>query len=232
MAISVPINASDSPREHSHDVVLPAMTKRTMWGAVMAGALSAISTQFVFTVLGIAMGLSIADGNERASDVGLSAGLWWLITGTLSLLIGGFVLGRVGGMIRSADLLLHAFVMWAVTAVFGFAVLWGGGGTLYGAGSDAASRGFANSGAMSNMAPSVMPTPADGANATNPDAEDRRQAARTGTTPQLQDAKDKGAAAAWWSVGALTLGICASLAGAWMSAPDRIFIKPAERDNH
>ena len=123
-------------RESDEPTFLGAVLKRTSWGAVIAGAVVAIGVQMVLTVLGIAIGVSATDAHDYnsrvAANTATGSAIWWLITGTIALLIGGCVVGRFGGMTRSPDVLLHGLTMWAVTALFGFLVVSGGAGMLYG----------------------------------------------------------------------------------------------------
>ncbi len=106
------------------------------WGPIMMGAVCAIGLQFIFTVLGIALGASAGDissGVDSGSvrTVGIAAGLWWLITGTIALAAGGFVFGRLSGLSHhSFALHLEAAAMWGVVALFGFLVIWSGTGML------------------------------------------------------------------------------------------------------
>lgn len=127
-------SAFNIPRTRDDVVVARPAWSRVGWGEVLAGAVAAISVQLLFTVLGIAIGITAADPdladdvNASAEGVSMAAGAWWLISGTLSLLIGGMVLGRVSRYARGTELYLHGFTLWAVTAVFGFAVIWSGAG--------------------------------------------------------------------------------------------------------
>ena len=124
---------------------MPAILRRTSWGAVIAGAVAAISTQMILTLLGIAVGATTSDvavGSDRIQHgITTAAAAWWLASGTLAILVGGCVVGRLTGMVRSTDVLLHGFTMWAVTALFGFLVVSTGAGALYGTSLDATYSG-------------------------------------------------------------------------------------------
>ncbi|HEX8877748.1 MAG TPA: hypothetical protein VF777_13440 [Phycisphaerales bacterium] len=199
----------------------PPLIKRTMWGSIMIGAVCAIGIQFVFTVLGMAVGATAADPTPTETGVRTVtalAGVWWLITGTIALFAGGLVLGRVVSLPRGATIKICGGAMWAVVAVFGFAVLWSGVGmasaatsplaimsgsdtrsdrTLFGAGREAAS--------------------ADALRVDAVQAEAVRRAART---------------AAWWSVIGLLAGLGASVAGACVgSGMANMDARRHDRDN-
>src|SRR5690606_7383185 len=64
---------------------------RASWGAILAGTVTAIASQIVLTVLGLAIGLTVVDPSANQQGFGLGAGIWWLITGLVSLFLGGLV---------------------------------------------------------------------------------------------------------------------------------------------
>src|SRR5262245_50395024 len=107
-------------REERHDendlTVMAAVLKRTSWGAVIAGAVTAISVQMILTVLGIALGVTtneVVNGVVRTPEnLKTAAGVWWLVSGAVSLFTGGCVVGRFAGITKSPDVLLHGFTMW------------------------------------------------------------------------------------------------------------------------
>lgn len=128
------------------------------WGAILMGAVSAIGLQLIFAVLGIALGLTIATSDRAtgATNIGMVGTLWWLLTGWVSLMVGGFILGRAlrGGEhghaaskprdyagwrpLRTERHHVHstcfnAMTLWSVVAIFGFMVLWSGLGMGAGA---------------------------------------------------------------------------------------------------
>jgi hypothetical protein len=223
-----------------------AMLKRTNWGAVIAGAVTAISLQLLFSVLGIALGATTGDVTSAVDGtnpdrISIAAGLWWLITGTISLYIGGCVVGRFSGMVRSPDVLLHAFVMWAVTAIFGFAVVSSGTGMAL----DKAVDSYMATTNPNYGRPGGFPMTADGHRAGDSDRVIRtadtsmqrdNQAATGNTTNNVGDTNlDKDDVdearrvvrnASWWTLIALLVGIGVSLGGAWSTAPHRIVVRP------
>ncbi len=222
-----------------------AMLKRTNWGAVIAGAVTAISLQLLFSVLGIALGATTGDVTSAVEGtnperISIAAGLWWLITGTISLYIGGCVVGRFSGMVRSPDVLLHAFVMWAVTAIFGFAVVSSGTGMALDKAVDSYMATNANYGR-----PGGFPMTLDGQRAGDTDRVIRTadtgvqgdSQARTGSptnnaantnvdSQDVEEARRMVRNASWWTLVALLVGIGVSLGGAWSTAPHRIVVRP------
>lgn len=231
----------DAVRDRDRDVThLPAVLKRTTWGAVFAGALAAIGLQMILTVLGVALGVSTIDASNTAEGVGAMAGLWWLITGTLSLIVGGAVVGRLAGIPKSIDVVLHGFAMWAVTAVFGFMVLWSTAGLATTAGANAAGAlGAANRWDPAQIARGVQsaaPVVGDPQNAANTTGASQN-AANTGNAgndtilarpndADVQQARDAAQAASWWTLGGLLLGVSAATIASWAAAPNRILVRP------
>ncbi len=228
---------------------------RTAWGPVAAGAVAAISAQLLFTVLGLAIGataVSVPDyattatttTQDAAATISVAAGVWWLVSGTVALLIGGMVLGRVASLPRSQELHLNAFVMWAVTAVFGFMVLWSGAGMGSMAGPQASLMSDWNSNSSNNSStyngrnssirndtttgatatPGTATDPANrtlenAASLTNPTARDSVNTVR----PTAEQIARSVRTASWWSVIGLIMGIAASVIGAAMVAPAATF---------
>lgn len=210
---------------HDEDTTyLGAILKRTSWGAILAGCVAAIGTQMLLTNLGIAIGVTtrdvVADPDERVrTGMTIAAAAWWLATGTLSLLLGGFVVGRFTGMVRSRDVLLHGFTMWATTALFGFIVVASGAGALYGTGM---SNTYAGTQAYAYSNGNGEITAVDR-------AEQPGAAGATGdhlTPAEEERITEYVRTASWWSLFGLMLGIGASLLGSWMGAPERIVVKP------
>ena len=169
--------------------------KTTSWGPVFAGAVTAIGLQFVFTVLGIAIGVSAAAPTESAeiASISMTAGAWWLITGTVSLAIGGAVLGRLWGWVGNAELFLHAAALWGVVAIFGFMVIWSGVGIT--------------AGAISPLGLVAQDAPRPVGEAAVPGSADERAL-------RAEALREAGRTAAWWSVAGLLVGLGATMGGA------------------
>lgn len=130
---TVPANVN-YPLPGDRTAVVPVWN-RVGWGPIMMGVFSAIGVQLIFTMLGIAIGISSADASDAAARPGeaiaavtLASGIWWLISGTLALFIGGMVFGRLSGLPRAVPLYLEGIVLWSVVALFGFFVVWSGAG--------------------------------------------------------------------------------------------------------
>jgi hypothetical protein len=92
---------------------LPAIS----WGAIVAGIAVGLSIQLLLTLLGVATGLSAIDVREQGAGVGsalTSAGIWQGVSLLVSVLAAGYIAGRMSGLHRKGDGLLHGLVAWAV----------------------------------------------------------------------------------------------------------------------
>ena len=92
--------------------------KRMSWGAVLAGAVVALSVQLLLSLLGLGIGLATVDpaagDTPDASSFGIATGIFYAIVTLLSLFAGGWVAGRLAGMPVRTDGLLHGLVTWSV----------------------------------------------------------------------------------------------------------------------
>jgi hypothetical protein len=90
---------------------------RIKWTAVWAGLVVGMSSQLVFTLLGLAIGAWSIDLEDAqpAGGVPLGAGLWTGLSLLLSAFIGGYVTARLSGVSVRSDGMYHGAVVWGVT---------------------------------------------------------------------------------------------------------------------
>ena len=86
------------------------------WGAVLAGVAVGISVQLVLTLLGIASGLSLSSVSAVGGPA-LGALVWAGLSMLIAAVMGTYVAGRMCGLKRKTDGLLHGAVTWAVTTL-------------------------------------------------------------------------------------------------------------------
>jgi hypothetical protein len=103
MVASEPVAAED---------VLPVRS-RIAWGAVFAGAVLALATYFLLTLVGTALGLSI---HGRVSDRGLATGavVWAVIVTAWSLFVGGFIASQLTTGENKFEGMVYGFLVWGV----------------------------------------------------------------------------------------------------------------------
>ena len=91
------------------------------WGAIFAGAVTALVSQVVLNLVGVGVGLASvgtnAADNPAASTVSLGAGLWFVGSGIVASLAGGLIAGRLSGKALPGAAGLHGLVSWAVTTL-------------------------------------------------------------------------------------------------------------------
>lgn len=197
---------------------------RVSWGPIMMGVIIAIGLQFIFTVLGIAIGATATDsastGVGEVQTVGIAAGVWWLVTGTLSLAVGGFVFGRMAGVPRSTPLKLEAAVLWGVVALFGFFIVWSGAGMLAQATSPIGAISMTS--VRSNAGTSFR---------LNDTGQTDRNELQSNNPPATMEIAEKARratrTAAWWSIVGLVAGLMATIGGACAGVPRDLWTRSA-----
>jgi len=114
---------------NQENIIRRSLLSAIRWGAVLAGVAVGISVQLVLTLLGIASGLSLtrlSTGEAPGTGTLIWAGLSMLI----SALVGAYVAGRMSGLKRKTDGMLHGVVSWAVTTLLFVALATSAGGSL------------------------------------------------------------------------------------------------------
>lgn len=92
------------------------------WTSVFAGVAVALGVQVLLSMLGTGIGMSTIDplhvrGTPSATAFSVGAGLWWVVSSFLSLVVGGWVAAQFSGYLRHLDGLLHGLLVWAVTTL-------------------------------------------------------------------------------------------------------------------
>lgn len=192
---------------------MPTAGMRISWGAVFAGAVVALVTQLTLSILGIAIGASSIDPlteQNPVAGIGTETGIWFVITSLLALFAGGWVAGRLAGVPRATDRLLHGILTWSLATLVTFYLLTTAIGGLIGGTANILSRGLAvidvDQGAVTRVENAVD-------NARFPTEQRTRQAA---------DAAASGlAAAAIWTFIFLVIGAAAAAGGGYVSTAVR-----------
>lgn len=126
----------------------------TVWGAVFAGVVMAVVSQMLLALLGSSVGLAVAS-TDNLKEIGMGAMVWWIISGAISLYFGGWISGRMAGIPRSLDGMLHGLLTWGVATIVMFLVLTTSMGMVI-----AGAFGMLKAGgsAISGMTPSIVNT--------------------------------------------------------------------------
>ncbi len=108
---------------------------RVSWGAIFAGFVVAFATMVLLLLLGGAIGLSVLNvaspGDAEAWSWG--AGIWYILSTIIALFVGGMVAGRLAGVPRSVDSMLHGAATWGLIIVASLLLTGTALGQLFGA---------------------------------------------------------------------------------------------------
>jgi hypothetical protein len=118
-----------SPATTVRDVEVETITasfRRLSWGAILAGVFVSLGVHLLLTLLGAGVGFSTIDpavpgGTPEGETLGLTAGIWWAVSGIFAALVGGWVAVRLAGTTHPTLAWLHGLTTWAVTTII---VLW------------------------------------------------------------------------------------------------------------
>ncbi len=119
MALSPTVTptASAAPAAETRAVLL----NQVSWGAIIAGVAGALVVQILVNLVGLGVGLATLNpeggDNPAASSLSLGAGLWWVGSGIVASLVGGFLAGRLSGKPSAGTAGYHGLVSWAVTTL-------------------------------------------------------------------------------------------------------------------
>ena len=169
------------------------------WGAVIAGALVAITVGFGLAILGVAVGASALNPWEGTSEQApawtIAGGLYLAFSNLVALQLGAFVAARAARWPDHHDGMLQGLVVWALAFTVAAGALGLGLGGLI---TDGTSVREAAGAAV------------DAAQAATGEA--------TGAAPQLTPAEtdalqDAAAMTAWWAFATLALGAVGAIAG-------------------
>jgi hypothetical protein len=163
------------------------------WGPIVAGLVTALSTQLVLSALGVAIGMSSIGGSgaprSEAGGVGMNIGIWSIISLLISLFVGGWITARTAGRMSRNAALLNGAILWASTLALSAWLLSSG---VTGAFGLAAS----NASSLINEAQQTPTTPSPGI-----------------TAQQARDLAGNAAKVSWSFVMGSLLGLAAALVG-------------------
>jgi hypothetical protein len=115
----MPINSPDVYIEE-HNVVIGPGGLRTnawpvFWSAIWIGALSALAVSLVFGLVGIAVGAhQMGKKIVHINDLGFGALVFSVAGAFFSLVLGGWVAGKIAGLRRAETAALHGVIVWLV----------------------------------------------------------------------------------------------------------------------
>ncbi|MDQ2741064.1 MAG: hypothetical protein M3Z66_02005 [Chloroflexota bacterium] len=109
-----PVSAGGLAAAGVPDVTRP----RVSWSAIFAGVALVIAIEVLLGALGAGVGLGFvnpkAGTTPEASNFGIGAGIWWLVSTVIALIIGGYAAARLAGVPTRFDGVLHGLVIWSL----------------------------------------------------------------------------------------------------------------------
>jgi hypothetical protein len=123
----------------------PTLPPRISWGAVLAGAVVAVTVGALLNVLGLAIGATSMEpaqpgASPSATLLGMAGGIWLLVANLIGLAMGGWVAARLSGTSDGTDGVLHGLSVWAVSFLLSAVLL----GNIVAGAANTASRGAAS----------------------------------------------------------------------------------------
>jgi hypothetical protein len=126
---------NDSVYVNNPDLARRASVKGMSWGAIIAGALVALMTTLLLTLLFAGIGLSNLDPASDTTPLqGLGTGsvVAVVVTNLLALFVGGWVTGRLARLTRRSDSFLHGILTWTVLTLLTIFLVSSAAGRLVG----------------------------------------------------------------------------------------------------
>jgi vacuolar-type H+-ATPase subunit H len=112
-----------TPAEEARTVLI----NRISWGAVFAGVVIALVTQLILNLIGLGIGAASIDprtvDNPSPSSLSLGAGVWWILSGIIAALAGGYTAGRLAGGPSEQTAAWHGLISWGFTTLVIFYLL-------------------------------------------------------------------------------------------------------------
>jgi hypothetical protein len=164
--MSQPISThSPTGMTYATDEAITALDKIS-WGAVFAGVVIALATQFLLNLLGVGIGAAVLDpateDNPTASALSIIGALWFVVAGIVASFIGAYAASRLSGRPNETTGGFHGITSWGVTTLVVLYLLTTSvgalvGGAFSGLSSVVGGAGQAAASAVSAAAPTLMP---------------------------------------------------------------------------
>ena len=196
---------------------------RISWSAVVAGTLVALATHLALSTLALGLGLGavdvVSDPDSESGVITGAVGVWWTVSALLSLFLGGWTAGRVGGGPFAPGGVLSGVLVWAIVTLASFWLLTTAVSTLLGGPlAVAAESVFGVLGEVEAQSPAPVEGTED-----EEVAEARAEAMRT-LAARAEGAIDAGL----WAAFTLLLGVGAAVAGAWLATEPPAWARPRD----
>lgn len=98
-----------------------AAVRRISWGAIFAGTVIILVAQLLLGMLGMGIGATTVDpatqGSPSGQALSMGAAIWWVVSSLIAVFLGAWVAGRLAGMPRPQDGMLHGLVTWGFSTL-------------------------------------------------------------------------------------------------------------------
>ena len=140
--------------------VITSRINRISWGAILAGAVIAFVIQLGLNMLGLSIGVNTINPATEINPVepglGSAAVIWFAASGLIAFLVGGFVAGRMAGMVDHLDGVVHGILSWAIVGLVSLFLLTTSIGSVVNTATSAITQGIGAAGqAVSEISPEV-----------------------------------------------------------------------------
>jgi hypothetical protein len=133
--------------------------RRISWAAIFGGVILVVVVQLLLSTLGAGIGLGTVNVNAGttpdAGNLGMSAGIWWIVSSCLALFCGGYVAAWLAGIETRFDGLLQGLVTWGIAMLLTIYLLTSAVGGIIGGGFSA--LGSVTSAAGSGVSEAAKP---------------------------------------------------------------------------
>lgn len=129
----VVVNRDYGYAEHIEDGGRPV--RRISWGSVLAGALIALMSTLLLSLLASGLGLKAFDPANSADPLGgngVGTGITFIVINLVSLLLGSYVAGRMANSPRRGDGMIHGVLTWGTLTLLALSLLGSTAGRLIG----------------------------------------------------------------------------------------------------
>jgi hypothetical protein len=114
----------------------PARVTNLSWAAIFGGIVSSIGIGVLLSLLGLCLGFAYFEVDpDVMSNLTMGSVVWFIVGGTLSMFICGWVAGHLATTLSTCKGALHGLVAWGLATILGvFFVASGAGALVTGAG--------------------------------------------------------------------------------------------------
>ena len=168
---------------------------RISWGAVSAGAIIALASQIVLTLIGVAIGLATLDPATAESPTGTALGagaaIWLAVSSLISLFLGGYIAARLAGKVNGW---LLGLTTWGTLTLLMLMLMTTAAGQLIGAASGLTNFAVGNSNKTSQLQlPPALQQQLDQLKSQTSQATDQAAAQAQATDPRMREAQARDA---------------------------------------